>query len=89
MKKQIKISGTPVRKIQVGSPAIILEGELTRQTSIVLSIYAESKSKLVFETQNTVYFLEYPNQNAAGGLLSSGKALIRKLTTFHSGGCRS
>ena len=89
MKKQIKISGTPVKKIQVGSPAIILEGELTRQTSIVLSIYAESKSKLVFETQNTVYFLEYPNQNAAGGLLSSGKALIRKLTAFHTGGCRS
>ena len=31
MKKQIKISGTPVRKIQVGSPAVILEGELTRR----------------------------------------------------------
>ena len=89
MKKQIKISGTPVRKIQVGSPAIILEGELTRQTSIVLSIYAESKSKLVFEAQNTVYFLEYPDKNAAGSLLASGKALIRKLTTFHSGECRS
>ena len=89
MKKQIKISGTPVRKIQVGFPAIILEGELTRQTSIVLSIYAESKSKLIFETQNTVYFLEYPDKNAAGSLLASGKALIRKLTTFHSGGCRS
>ena len=89
MKKQIKISGTPVRKIQVGSPAIILEGELTRQTSIVLSIYAESKSKLVFETQNTVYFLEYPNQKNTGSLLSGGKALIRKLTAFHTGGCRS
>ena len=89
MKKQIKISGTPVKKIQVGSPAIILEGELTRQTSIVLSIYAESKSKLVFETQNTVYFLEYPDKNAAGSLLSGGKALIRKLTAFHTGGCRS
>ena len=89
MKKQIKISGTPVKKIQVGSPAIILEGELTRQTSIVLSIYAESKSKLVFETQNTVYFLEYPDPNATGGLLSSGKALIWKLAAFHTGGGRS
>ena len=89
MKKQIKISGTPVRKIQVGSPAIILEGELTRQTSIVLSIYAESKTKLVFETKNTVYFLEYPKCTATGSFLSGGKALIRKLTAFHTGGCRS
>ena len=89
MKKQIKISGTPVRKIQVGSPAIILEGELTRQTSIVLSIYAESKSKLVFETQNTVYFLQYPEKAAPGSILSGGKALIRKLTAFHTGGCQS
>ena len=29
MKKQIKISGTPAGEIKVGSPAVILEGELT------------------------------------------------------------
>ena len=89
MKKQIQINGTPIGEIQIGSPAVIMEGELTRRTSTVLSIYAESKSKLVFETQNTVYLLEYPDQNAAGSLLASGKALIRKLTAFRTGGCQS
>ena len=89
MKKQIKISGIPVGEIQIGSPAVILEGELTRRTSTVLSIYAESKTKLVFETKNTVYFLEYPEKAAPGSILSGGKALIRKLTAFHTGGCQS
>ena len=89
MKKQIQINGTPIGEIQIGSPAVILEGELTRRTSTVLAIYAQSKSKLVFETQNTVYFLEYPDKNAAGSLLARGKALIRKLTAFHTGGCQS
>jgi len=89
MKKQLKISGIPVGEIQIGSPAVILEGELTRRTSTVLSVYAESKTKLVFETKNTVYFLEYPKCTATGSLLSGGKALIRKLTAIHTGGCRS
>ena len=88
MKKQIKINGTPVGEIQIGSPAVILEGELTRRTSTVLAIYAESKSKLVFETRNTVYFLQYPESATSGRLLSGGKALIRKLTTLHTGGCQ-
>ena len=88
MKKQIKINGTPVGEIQIGFPAVILEGGLTRRTSTVLAIYAESKSKLVFETRNTVYFLQYPESASSGRLLSGGKALIRKLTTFHTGGCQ-
>lgn len=86
MKKQIQINGTPVGNIQIGSPAVIMEGDLTRRTSTVLAIYARSKSKLVFETRNTVYFLHYPEKAASGNLLSGGKALLRKLTTFHMGG---
>ena len=89
MKKQIQINGTPIGEIQIGSPAVILEGELTRRTSTVLAIYAQSKSKLVFETRNTVYFLQYPEKSAPGSILSGGKALIRKLTAFHTGGCES
>lgn len=88
MKKQIQINGTPVGEIQIGSPAVIREGELTRRTSTVLAIYAQSKSKLVFETRNTVYFLQYPEKAALGSILSGGKAIIRKLTIFHTGGCR-
>ena len=89
MKKQIQINGTPVGEIQIGSPAVILEGELTRRTSTVLAIYAQSKSKLVFETRNTVYFLQYPEKAAPGNLLSGGKAIIRKLTSIHTGRCQS
>ena len=89
MKKQIQINGTPVGEIQIGSPAVILEGELTRRTSTVLAIYAQSKSKLVFETRNTVYFLQYPEKSAPGSILSGGKAIIRKLTSIHSGRCQS
>ena len=55
MKKQVKINGTPVGKIQIGYPAVILEGENTRHTSTVLAIYAKSRRKLVFETKNMVY----------------------------------
>lgn len=88
MKKQIQINGTPIGEIQIGSPAVIMEGELTRRTSTVLAIYAQSKSKLVFETKNTVYFLQYPEKAASGSLLSGGKAIIRKLTSF-TGRCQS
>ena len=88
MKKQVKINGTPVGKIQIGYPAIILEGENTRHTSTVLAIYAKSRRKLVFETKNTVYFLEYAEQTVPDGVLSGGKALIRKLTSFRAGGNR-
>lgn len=89
MKKQIQINGTPIGEIQIGSPAVIMEGELTRRTSTVLAIYAQSKSKLVFETRNTVYFLQYPEKAASGYFLSGGKAIIRKLTSFHTGRCQS
>lgn len=89
MKKQIQINGTPIGEIQIGSPAVIMEGELTRRTSTVLAIYAQSKNKLVFETRNTVYFLQYPEKAAPGSLLTGGKAIIRKLTAFHTGRCRS
>jgi len=85
MKKQIQISGTPVGAIQIGSPAVIVEGENTRRTSTVLAIYAESKSKMVFETQNTVYFLQYPEKTNTD-IVTAGKCLIRKLTAFHTGG---
>ena len=80
MKKQVKINGTPVGKIQIGYPAIILEGENTRHTSTVLAIYAKSRRKLIFETRNTVYFLEYPTES--DGIISGGKALFQKLTSF-------
>lgn len=86
MKKQVKINGTPVGKIQIGYPAVIHEGENTRHTSTVLAIYAKSRRKLVFETKNTVYFLEYPTESE--GRISSGKALIQKLTSFRAGGNR-
>ena len=89
MKKQIQINGTPVGEIQIGSPAVILEGEITRRTSTVLAIYAESKSKLVFETRNTVYFLQYPEKALPRSILSDGKTIIRKLTSIHSGRCQS
>ena len=86
MKKQVKIKGTPAGEIRIGYPATILEGENTRHTSTVLTIYAKSKRKLIFETRNTVYFLEYPDYKAPENFLSGGKALIRKLTSFRAGG---
>ena len=84
MKKQVKINGTPVGNIQIGYPAVILEGENTRHTSTVLAIYAKSKRKLIFETRNTVYFLEYPTES--DGIISGRKALFQKLTSFRPGG---
>ena len=84
----MRISGTPAGEIQIGYPATILEGKNTRHTSTVLAIYAKSRRKLVFETKNTVYFLEYAEQTVPDGVLSGGKALIRKLTSFRAGGNR-
>ena len=86
MKKQVRISGTPAGEIQIGYPATILEGKNTRHTSTVLAIYAKSKRKLIFETRNTIYFLEYPEYKVPENFISTGKALVRKLTSFRAGG---
>lgn len=87
MKKQIQINGTPVGNIQIGSPAVIMEGDLTRRTSTVLAIYARSKSRLVFETKNTVYFLEYPIEfQRTHSEVTLGSKLKQIMTCFHSGG---
>ncbi len=63
MKKQIQITGIPVGEIQIGSPAVIMEENLTRRTTTVLAVYAKAKKKLVFETKNTVYFLQHPEEH--------------------------
>ena len=60
MKTQMKIQGNLLSPLAIGSSAFIREGPDTRRTSIVKAIYAQSKSAVVFETQNTVYFLTFP-----------------------------
>ncbi len=87
MKKQIQITGIPVGEIQIGSPAVIMESNRTRRTSTVLAIYAKSKSKLVFETKNTVYFLEYPIEfQRTQSEVMLGSKLKQIMSCFHLGG---
>ena len=64
MKNQVKIQGSLLSPLLVGASAFILEGVTTRRTSPVKAIYAKSKKSVVFETQNTVYFLTFPKQTA-------------------------
>ena len=60
MKNQMKIQGSLLSPLLVGESAFIREEADTRRTSAVKAIYARSKSAVVFETQNTVYFLTFP-----------------------------
>lgn len=87
MKKQIQITGIPVGEIQIGSPTVIMESNRTRRTSTVIAIYAKSKTKLVFETKNTVYFLEYPIEfQRTRSEVMLGSMLKQIMSCFHSGG---
>lgn len=84
MKKQILIHGTPVGAVRIGLPAVIMDGGKTIRTSAVLAVYAESRYRLIFETQNTVYFLQYPEKSDA--VVDSGRGLFRKRTAVSEGG---
>lgn len=73
MKTQMKIQGNLLSPLAIGSSAFIREGMDTRRTSTVKAIYAQSKSAVVFETQNTVYFLTFPKNT----ITTKGKELAQ------------
>lgn len=52
------ISGSPVRPITVGEPALIHEGGGLRKTTPILNVRRVSPSEIRFETRNTQYVLK-------------------------------
>ena len=52
------ISGSPVRPITVGEPALIHEGDGLRRTTPVVSVRRISSREVRFETRNTHYVLK-------------------------------
>lgn len=52
------ISGSPVRPITVGEPALIHEGGGLRRTTPVLDVRRVSAGEIRFETRNTRYVLK-------------------------------
>ena len=52
------ISGSPVRPITVGEPALIHEGNGLRRTTPVLNVRRVSPGEIRFETMNTQYILK-------------------------------
>ncbi len=52
------ISGSPVRPITVGEPALIHEGDGLRRTTPVVSVRRISLREIRFETRNTHYVLK-------------------------------
>ena len=57
------ISGSPVRPIAVGEPALIHEGNGLRRTTPVLNLRRVSPSEIRFETRNTQYVLKISPAN--------------------------
>ncbi|MCI9192482.1 MAG: hypothetical protein HFE92_03650 [Acutalibacter muris] len=51
------ISGSPVRPITVGEPALIHEGDGLRRTTPVVDVLRISSREVRFETRNTRYVL--------------------------------
>lgn len=52
------ISGSPVRPIAVGEPALIHEGGGLRRTTPVVDVRRVSQGEIRFETRNTRYVLK-------------------------------
>ena len=52
------ISGSPVRPITVGEPALIHEGNGLRRTTPVLNVRRVLPGEVRFETRNTQYVLK-------------------------------
>lgn len=52
------ISGSPVRPITVGEPALIRETGSFRRTTPVMDVRRVSANEIRFETQNTQYVLK-------------------------------
>ena len=52
------ISGSPVRPITVGEPALIHENDGLRRTTPVVSVRRISSREVRFETRNTHYVLK-------------------------------
>ncbi|ANU53037.1 hypothetical protein A4V00_02800 [Hungateiclostridiaceae bacterium KB18] len=57
------ISGSPVRPIAVGEPALIHEGNGLRRTTPVLNVRRVSPGEVRFETKNTQYVLKISPAN--------------------------
>ncbi len=57
------ISGSPVRPITVGEPALIHEGSGLRRTTPVLNVRRVSPGEIRFETRNTQYVLKISPAN--------------------------
>ena len=70
------ISGSPVRPISVGEPALIHEGDGLRRTTPVVGVRRISSREIRFETRNTRYVLKIVP--AKSMTKSSGKKSIEK-----------
>lgn len=57
------ISGSPVRPITVGEPALIHESKGLRRTTPVLNVRHVSPGEIRFETRNTQYVLKISPAN--------------------------
>ena len=57
------ISGSPVRPITVGEPALIHEGNGLRRTTPVLNVRRVSSGEIRFETRNTQCVLKIVPEN--------------------------
>lgn len=57
------ISGSPVRPITVGEPALIHEGNGLRRTTPVEDVRRVSPGEIRFETRNTRYVLKIVPEN--------------------------
>lgn len=59
MKEMKNISGRPAGPILVGQRAEIRNGTVRRYTSIVRKIVSNSRTGIVFETENSLYILRF------------------------------
>ena len=66
-KKELCITGTPVRRIIPGARALIIEDGFARLTSTVLAVEESSPFELRFETRNTLYTLSIPARSSPPG----------------------
>lgn len=57
------ISGSPVRPITVGEPALIHESGALRRTTPVVDVRRVSPGEIRFETRNTRYVLKIVPEN--------------------------
>ena len=63
-KKQIHLTATPSLPLRLHERAWILTGSRSLSTSLVQQILEVSQDGVVFETENTVYYLTYARRPA-------------------------